>query len=1266
MYSIAGIVALLVLVICNYDILFNRNYKAHNHRALKAYKGFLVSLSLYFICDICWGYLSDLENKTPVFICTTIYFILMAGTLFMWTLFVAKYVEKSKVFSKVMKIVGYIFVLAGNAVAIINIFHTILFSYTEGVYVTKITRYLLYGSQIALFSMSSLYAIITAIRGKDYRKGQMATIATVGFFMSIAISFQMFEPELPIYTAGCAIGVVFIHVFIVMAEKDSIKDELYKSQAQELRSVRERDRARRLAYIDPLTGVKNKHAFVELENKMDEEIHDGDIDQFALLIFDLNDLKVINDTFGHDAGDRYINKSVDLIKKYFPDEEIYRYGGDEFVLILKGEKYENRYQKLDEFNKNIEENLHSNEPVVASGLSDFVREKDNVLRNVFTRADERMYANKRRLKQIKAMEEGDFGNKAIGGTNFATLRQEMYELFYHNRSISLVDMLNNSNCDEILEIDTKNDAFQRFYHVDGKYFLPNVQLTYLGLIDYTSKYIVHPDDKGIYDAMMNPDGFFDRLKNNPIPNFDVAHFRYKLQDGQYRYVEQVVIAGEEFGIAEGSFRLYVSDIQNIKSRQIGASSSENVAVGRDSITGLLAGKDFFIAAENKISKSKNTNWCLLSIDIEHFKFFDEWFGREKGDELLGHIGTELKKFEDENNAVSGYSGGDDFVVLLEYDEEKIQKLYQAIHGHIGALGFSTGFLPAFGISMIAKDMLLVDAFDRSTIAMLRAKDSLKQRICTYNYDMQFLAEKEYRTLTNFIRALQNDEVDFYLQPQVKLETNQIVGAEALARWIAKDGEVIIPGDFVPVLEKYGFITDLDKRIWEKVFAWIKKYTESGHKTVPISLNLSQVDIFNIDVVNYLVDLTHKYQVSPKLVKVEITESTYAESMEVIDKLVKDLRKHGFTVMLDDFGSGYSSLNMLSTLKLDCIKLDAKFLHVEKSNHEKGIHILESVVNMAKMMALPIIVEGAETKEQCDFLKELGVNYVQGFYFYKPMPVKEFENIIKDEKRADFTGFTFKANEQFRLREFLDANVYSDSMLNSILGAVAIYSWDKEHVDIVRFNQQFYEDVGVPGFAERLENIEQFVPEEERPRLFKTLKEAKDHRLTGASNVFKFLRPDGTYASFEILFYYVGKKDGCDRFYGSANNVTELTTLREAKDLVAQYSQDNIIFVKRVSGEWHYSVMSHALSDEIGLSPKELEEELNSGKFPERVVNRKELAELMKTIEKEIVNKSFKSVEHVFTIISTTKQKVQVVITVDRVGNEQSNLEYLLRSRKYTE
>ena len=268
--------------------------------------------------------------------------------------------------------------------------------------------------------------------------------------------------------------------------------------------------------------------------------------------------------------------------------------------------------------------------------------------------------------------------------------------------------------------------------------------------------------------------------------------------------------------------------------------------------------------------------------------------------------------------------------------------------------------------------------------------------------------------------------------------------------------------------------------------------------------------------------------------------------------------------------------------------------------------------------------------------------------------------------ADFTGFTFKANEQFRLREFLDANVYSDSMLNSILGAVAIYSWDKEHVDIVRFNQQFYEDVGVPGFAERLENIEQFVPEEERPRLFKTLKEAKDHRLTGASNVFKFLRPDGTYASFEILFYYVGKKDGCDRFYGSANNVTELTTLREAKDLVAQYSQDNIIFVKRVSGEWHYSVMSHALSDEIGLSPKELEEELNSGKFPERVVNRKELAELMKTIEKEIVNKSFKSVEHVFTIISTTKQKVQVVITVDRVGNEQSNLEYLLRSRKYTE
>ena len=166
-------------------------------------------------------------------------------------------------------------------------------------------------------------------------------------------------------------------------------------------------------------------------------------------------------------------------------------------------------------------------------------DKDNTLRSVFTRADDRMYARKRRLKEDNVAE--DLGNK-ITGASLTSLRYEMYEMFYYDSGISLIDMLNGSNCDEIVEIDIVNDSFKQVYHLEGKYFVPNVGNSYRELLDFTYKYIIHPDDRGVYMSQLEIEGFFERLKNARIPNFDFAHFRYKLQDGTYRWVEQVVIS----------------------------------------------------------------------------------------------------------------------------------------------------------------------------------------------------------------------------------------------------------------------------------------------------------------------------------------------------------------------------------------------------------------------------------------------------------------------------------------------------------------------------------------------------------------------------------------------------------------------------------------------------------------------------------------------------------------------------------------------------
>ncbi len=1264
MYSLVSVLSLVILLVLNFDVLFNKDFRANNTRALKAYRFFLISLSLFYVCDLLWGYLDPLENKIYVTIDTAVFFILMSLTLFAFTNFVVKFVSGGKIFTNILFYFGLAFFVMGTIVVIVNFFHPILFTYESSTYAVNAGRYIFYGIQNIAFFLVTIFALVRALQTKGYKRGQFFTLFFVGIVMTVTIAAQIYFPLFPCYAIGCSLGTVLIYSFIVVSTKTQLAEELYESKSREEAQQKVISATRELAYVDPLTGVKNKHAYVEVEIGFDGLIHDKKISNFALLLFDLNDLKKINDLYGHDKGDIYIKKSCEMIKQYFPNTIIYRYGGDEFVVILQGKIYDQRFKLIQEFNHAVENNIGKDEPVIAVGFSDFLKDKDNTLRTVFLRADERMYGRKRRLKDLQNNNNQgeEVVNKSTGGVSLMTLRHELYEMFYHSSAVSLVDMLNGSSCDEIVEFDIKHDTFKQFYHVEGKYFVPAVDLSYRDLLDFTYKYIIHPDDRGTYMGLMQIEGFFERLQNARIPNFDFAHFRYKLQDGTYRWVEQVVIAGDEFGIPEGMFRMYVFDIHNIKSRQLGNISDVNnaVSIGRDPLTSLRTSKEFIKASEKKVSSNPDKTYCLLAIDIEHFKLFDEWFGREKGNLLLANMGAELGEFEKNNDAVCGYFGADDFTILMEYDADKIQYLYDRIHELINSFGLSTGFLPALGVSIIDKDMSVVDAFDRATIAVNKAKQDIKNRIVTYNIEMQFLVEHEHLVLTNFIHALQNDQITFYLQPQCNIKDGKIVGAEALARWCKPDGTIIAPGEFVPVLEKYGFITDLDKVIWERVIKWTKEFIDAGHKVVPISLNVSQIDVLNIDIDKFLKELCQKYGLPTKYIKVEITESAYAKNTNNVDKLVKQLKADGFMILLDDFGSGYSSLNMLSALTIDAIKLDAKFLQIKDETYKRSIHILESAINMAKTMALPMIVEGAEKKEQIDFLRELGVDFIQGYYFYKPMPIKDFEALISKENIIDTKGLTVKLNDQFRIREFLDKNIYSDSMLNNIIGAVAIYSLRKNHVDIVRYNQQFYETVNVPDFVEKLENIEITMPEEDSPLLIEALKEAKANKLTGASKVLRFYRANGELTSFDMHFYYIGIKEGTDRFYGACVDVSELVDHEEGRDLIRKYSSDNIIFIKRIDNKWSYLVVSHALSDLVGLSPLELQEELNNGKFVHRITPQKDIKDFMKMVEETV--DEHPNYNKVFTVLNNERKKLKIEVEIKYVGNESNNIKYLLRTR----
>ena len=1282
-YSSVSIIAFIVLLVTNWDLLFRR-HSVDKIPASKQYRFFLISVALFYVADLLWGIFETYDIHIADYAVTVSFFAFMAVSVWLWSIYVVAFLGYHKFFSKLFTITGSVLMVFGLISLTINFFYPIMFQFVDGKYEKLPFRTVYFAAQGFVFLLTSIYSFIFTVAGKEEKKrNKYIAIGIFGLEMGIFIAVQIFFEAAPIYSFGYLLGLLVINTFVVAEQKKEYRMAVAEGKKREKEQIKEIGSAKELAYTDALTGAHSRIACVELEEDIDKRIADNSIDAFALVVFDLNDLKLINDKLGHFSGDQYIINSVEEIRAFFPNASLYRFGGDEFVTILEKEDYKNRREALDLFNKKIDENFNTGDPIIATGISDYRPGLDNTFRAVFVRADERMYVRKRHLKDkgrinvlMVQKSKNDFESKKDRieklKAELIRIREEsvkvsnpriaFYKTFYQNEEYSLIDLLNNSSCDEVAEANLNDNTYKQLFHVDGKYFVPTVDNSFSDLFEFVSRYIVHPDDREVYDRFMKKDDLLERMSKGEIPNFLLEHFRFRLQDGDYRYVEQCLITGEENGISPGVVRIYIFDIQNYKARQNGNVAKETgVALkGRDSVTNLLLEKEFLLNAQELINNKPDANWCLISIDIEHFRFFDEWYGRESGDNLLAKIGALLAEREKVFHGLTGYFGKDDFAVVMPYDQDKIKKTFEDVKEIIFSFGATAGFLPAFGVAMIEKGLSLVDAFDRSTIASAKAKSDIRNRICVYTPEMQFLTQKEYRLLSEFMQALKNDEITFYLQPQCRISSKKVVGVEALARWIKKDGTIIPPGDFIPVLEKYGFIPDLDQYIWEKVCASLSEWYNAGHKCVPCSINVSRADLFSLDINKKLTELTEKYKIPCNLLKVEITESSYVEASDLVDALVDKLRTKGFSVLMDDFGSGYSSLNMLSNLKLDAIKLDARFLRIEDDADSKALHILESVVNMAKTIGLPIIVEGVETQFQSDFLEDLGCRYSQGFFFHRPMSIENFRNLIVDESMIDDRGFVAKLNEQVRIREFLDKNIYSDSMLNNIIGPVAFYSWDGRKTDIVRFNEQFYKSVHVPEFSERLEFIEQFIHPDDCVKMHDAFRFAMQDKLNGHCETLRFFTPNGTILSFYMHFYYLGKKEGGERFYGSAQNVTELTDLKEEVKLIANYSKDSMVFLRKIDDKWYYSVASRGLSDIFDITPEELEKELNEHEFArKRVVNRKKYEELTQAFLSFARKKG--NFHGEFEVYDATHHIVTLHVEYTCLSGQSNNIAYVLRA-----
>lgn len=419
----------------------------------------------------------------------------------------------------------------------------------------------------------------------------------------------------------------------------------------------------------------------------------------------------------------------------------------------------------------------------------------------------------------------------------------------------------------------------------------------------------------------------------------------------------------------------------------------------DRLTGLYTKEFFYQKVKECLEANPEKEYTILCSNYENFKWYNDTFGREAGDRILVE-GAKIFQDRVGEDAICCRYSADRFLCLLDRERERIGREYFAKGRQTKRSELMESMSVKLGIYEIKDRTISVEQMcDRALWVVDRVKGMYNQYIAVYDdvFREELLREKQITDV--MASALEEGQFIVYLQPKYSLKDNKMVGAEALVRWIHPEWGFMSPGEFIPLFERNGFIPCLDRFVWERVCAKLRDWKEKGYPLLPISVNVSRADVFQSHLEDVFIGLVKKYGIDPKYLHLEITESAYTDHSGQIIHTVEELRRLGFLVEMDDFGSGYSSLNMLSQLTLDVLKLDMKFIQNEMTKPmEKSI--LSDIISMAHRMNLAVVAEGIETEDQMKRLQALGCDYAQGYFFARPMPVMEFEGLLEASCEPD--------------------------------------------------------------------------------------------------------------------------------------------------------------------------------------------------------------------------------------------------------------------------
>ena len=558
----------------------------------------------------------------------------------------------------------------------------------------------------------------------------------------------------------------------------------------------------------------------------------------------------------------------------------------------------------------------------------------------------------------------------------------------------------------------------------------------------------------------------------------------------------------------------------------------------DQLTGLYNRAKFFAETRRMLDNNPGVEFVFVRFDIERFHLINDFFGEEEGNRLLQFVAAVIvKSTKTLRLCTYGKIESDVFSFCIPNEDIDLDWLAKEAQRQLTEYNYNYYIEPSFGVYVIKDPTLSIETiYGRASMASKKCKNKYMDYIEYYDQSMTDRYIMEQRIINEMQGALDNGEFVAYFQPKYVLRTGQPYGAEALVRWNHPKNGLMYPGQFIPVFERNGFIGKLDYYMWELVCQHLRRWIDDGITPQPISVNVSRANMYNPHLVDIISDLVKKYDVPISLFNLEITESAYMDNPNQMKKTVSELKARGFIILMDDFGSGYSSLNTLKEIDVDILKIDTKFMPTGDGD-SRSERILSSVIRMAGWLDLPVVVEGVETVEQRDFLESIGAEYVQGFLFARPMPCEEYEKILRAGNGSSRRVIS-REPKNAKLDSIWSASPNAEQIFKNIMQPIAIYEYIDGVCTPLRFNKAFIE---LFGFETAIESANgkpgKHMSAEEKDRVFDALEKAIAEQSTTQCE-YQWYPENSPVIWVHVNFQYIKPVSGSHVLFATFANITE--------------------------------------------------------------------------------------------------------------------------------